>query len=415
MRLLHTSDWHLGKSLYNHSRRADHEAVLQEIVEHARATKPDLVLHTGDVFDSFRPGYDDMHLAVDTVRQLAELAPVVLLRGNHDSLPLFRLLQKLAGNVRCAFVDQPRRPRDGGVMTFESRLGHRIRLACLPFVHQNRMIDAFEDPAHWTGEYQKRIRAIMEVLHDGLMDSAGEGDIRVFAAHLHVSGAVLSGSERKVHVADDYAGAIEHLPAVSYAAFGHIHKPQPLPSTLVTGAYAGSPLQLDFGELGEDKSVVLVEAEPGRPARVERLPLRRGRRLREWAGTLAELAAAAEDLGDALCRLFIDTETPDAELSRNIAEAAPALTPVQVVERCAARTLEALDRADDEPVEDAGLGELFRDYLAERGTRDAPAERVLEVFSAVLSAIEVEDAPRLPGEDAFAFDLDAAGAGEERP
>ena len=91
--------------------------------------------------------------------------------------------------------------------------------------------------------------------------------------HLHVAGAKFSGSERQLHISDIYGSHLETLPVVNYAAFGHIHRPQPLPGSLVMGTYAGSPIQLDFGELDEEKSVVVVEARPQMPSRIERHPL----------------------------------------------------------------------------------------------------------------------------------------------
>jgi DNA repair protein SbcD/Mre11 len=403
MKLLHTSDWHLGKSLYGVSRHSDHEAVLDEIARYAEDTRPDLVLHTGDIFDGFRPGYEEMHLAVDTLRRLREVAPVVILRGNHDSVPLFKLLHKLLNDDRFVFVDQARLPEHGGILNFPTTRGERIRVAPLPFVHQNRLVETFEDSRSWTGQYTKRIQSIISALGRGLENDLDMSrDILVFAAHLHVSGAVLSGSERKVHVADDYASHVEQLPAVSYAAFGHIHKPQALPTSMATGAFAGSPLQLDFGELGEDKSLVMVEAEPGRPARVERLPLRKGRKLRQFAGTLDELAAYAENIDDALCKLVIRTQEPEPELSKKVADVLPRAVLVHVSEVCAARQIQAVDeQADQSQVEDAGLNDLFRDYLTDRGTDGAPAEGVLELFGAVLGALEAEESPILADEEAF--------------
>src|ERR687885_331372 len=84
MRLLHVSDWHIGRQTYRCSRVPDHEAALGEIVELARDTRPHLVLHTGDVFDGFRPGYVEMSFAVEALEELAALAPVVVVAGNHD-------------------------------------------------------------------------------------------------------------------------------------------------------------------------------------------------------------------------------------------------------------------------------------------------------------------------------------------
>lgn len=404
MKLLHVSDWHLGRTTHGASRAADHDAVIDEMVASARSFAPDLVLHTGDLFDSVRPGYDELHRAIDALERLAALAPVVVLRGNHDSGALFSVFARLLGQARrITFVDRVRRPRDGGILGFDTAAGHRIRLAALPFVHANRMVEAFEDPRHWTGEYAQRIHVIAEALGRGLVDGMDPArDVLVFAAHLHVAGAAFSGSERPIHVGDHYASKVERLPAVSYAAFGHIHKPQDLPSSVVTGAYAGSPLQLDFGEVGEHKRMLAVEAEPGRPARLTSIPLTRGRRLHAFAGTLEALAHAADEIGDSICKLVIDTSEPDPELSSKVREVLPRATVVQVTERCAARRVQALDeREDPGDAREPGLDELFGDYLARVGTSAAPIDRVREVFGAALAAIAAEERPAFEDEDAF--------------
>ena len=82
-RILHTSDWHLGVACRGESRAADHVALLSEILDIARDTRPDLIVHTGDLFDGVRPGYDDILRALLVMRDLSEIAPVVVLAGNH--------------------------------------------------------------------------------------------------------------------------------------------------------------------------------------------------------------------------------------------------------------------------------------------------------------------------------------------
>src|SRR5919108_511558 len=124
--------------------------------------------------------------------------------------------------------------------------------------------------------------------------------VSLSAAHLCVSGARFSGSERPLHVSEAYATRLERLPNVSYAAFGLIHLPQPLPRRGVTGRYAGPPIPPDFGEGREQKEVVLVEAEPGRPAVVTPVALEGGRPMRTIVGSLDDLREAAPTVGDAL-------------------------------------------------------------------------------------------------------------------
>lgn len=96
-RLLHTSDWHLGASLYRHSREEDFDAILAEIAAIARESEPDLIVHSGDLFHSFRPGARDLLRAMRALDELADVAPTVVIAGNHDSSAYFEFLNLVSG------------------------------------------------------------------------------------------------------------------------------------------------------------------------------------------------------------------------------------------------------------------------------------------------------------------------------
>ena len=186
MKLLHTSDWHLGRMTYNKPRAEDHDDVISEILGVARGQKPDLILHTGDLFDVLRPAYADIERGLNALRELATLAPVVVVCGNHDSPALFRIFAGLLGKAsRITFVDVPRHPSDGGILEYASADGERIRLAPLPFIHPNRVVDAFETPDRWNAHYADRVQNIESMLADGLKAGYDASrDILLFAAHL---------------------------------------------------------------------------------------------------------------------------------------------------------------------------------------------------------------------------------------
>src|SRR5688572_2948832 len=130
MRLLHTSDWHLGRTTYNVSRRPDHEAVIDEIVDIAAEIRPHLIIHSGDLFDGIRPSYEDLTLGVTALQRLAGHAPVVVVCGNHDSPALFRLFNQLLGAAApIRFVDVARLPDQGGILEYPGAGTERIRLA----------------------------------------------------------------------------------------------------------------------------------------------------------------------------------------------------------------------------------------------------------------------------------------------
>lgn len=411
MRLLHISDWHLGRMTYRCSRTPDHDAVFEETLELARDVRPHLVLHTGDVFDGFRPGYPEMTRAIEMLKELAALAPVVVVAGNHDSPALFRLFNRLQGSeASIRFIDQARPPEDGGILEFPGDGDEVIRLAPVPFVHANRMVERFEDPSTWMATYADRIHRIEDALNRGLTESYDPSrNILLFAAHLYVTGARFSGSERPLHVSDAYASRLERLPQVSYAAFGHIHRPQALPGSAATGRYAGSPICLDFGEEAEQKEVVIVEVEPGRPAKVTPHTLVGGRPLRTLAGTLDEIRKLAPDVGCALCRVIVRTEAPTSDLAELLRELCPEAVLLEVNEDCAATRLEVVEAGGADAEAEPGFEELFRSYLAEQGTRGASADRVLKTFDVLIRAVEDEEEPRLPEIDKLLVEPVAGG------
>lgn len=402
MKLLHLSDWHLGRETYNTSRAEDHDTVIREMLAYAREHKPDLIVHTGDLFDAVRPAYPEMARGVNALQELAVTAPVVVLCGNHDSPALFNLFGQLIGTgTPVSFVSRARPPAQGGVLSFPTAAGEVIRLAPLPFVHANRMLDGFEEPGTWAALYADRIHLVEQALAQGLLDGFdNRRDVGIFAAHLYVGNAALSGSERKIQVGENYATQLEHLPAVTYAAFGHIHKPQKLPGSLVDGCYAGSPIQLDFGELGEAKRIVLVEARPGQPPDIQSLPLSGGRQLWRFEGTMEELAAAAPSVGRVLALLTIHSPSAIADLRTRVQDLLPDAVVLDVYPVAADRQL-GVTVATAPSGSEPGIEELFRNYLAEQGTRGAAADRVLATFSKLLEAIEAEQEPVFPEEAAM--------------
>lgn len=395
MRLLHTADWHLGRTTYGEPRAADHDAVLDEIIALARAERPDLIVHSGDVFDAVRPAYPDLHRGVGALQELAAVAPVVVLCGNHDSPALFRLFDRLLGpRLPLRFVD----PDHTGVLTFRAGDG-TVRVGALPFVHANRAISAWEDPGGWHRRYADRLRDLLGGLGTALRDGADpDRDVLVLAAHLHTGGARFSGSERPVHVTDTYAVDGRDLPPVGYAAFGHIHRPQPVPGR-VPGRYAGAILPMDFGEAGERKEVVLVDVVPGRPPEMVGVPLSGGRPLVRLEGTLEQLRAEAAGIKQALALVTVHTGDPVPDLSERVRDLLPDAVVLEVAERSASRRLTVVEGEDaGAALPEPGVVETFRDYLREEGTRGAAADRVLAAFETLLAAVEQEEPAAFPEE-----------------
>jgi exonuclease SbcD len=411
-RILHTSDWHLGVTCRGESRAADHDALIEEIVTIAGEAQPDLIVHTGDLFDGARPGYDDMIRALLAVRRLSEIAPVVVICGNHDSEGLLRVLAEAVGDPgsdgwdphspceqRIRFLPKPCLPESGAVATYSVADGPDIRLGCLPFVHANRLIVGFDELGIANATYAEKIRLLAAEISRSVLENFDHTtQVAVWASHLHVEGARLS-SERQIHVSAAYAADTAHLNAAyGYLAFGHIHRPQDLPGG--RGRYAGSILEVDFGEEAEDKVIVLADLRPATYPTITPIALTSGRRLLRPRGTIEEIAAKADAIGNAICEVTVDPDPSDPEgtdlrsLAAAVRAALPRATVVGVIDarRPADITLDETNETGDEET----LSTAFRNYLTSHGAGTvgtADPERVAAMFDELLTAVELgEDA-----------------------
>lgn len=424
MRLLHISDWHLGVTHGRLSRASDHEEVLDEEVAIARDLRPNLIVHTGDLFDHTRPAVEDLRRGFEYLQQLAGIAPTVVLAGNHDSPALFEVFNLLlsfglvSGDGHLHFIPRARMASDGGILLFpgDDRGGteEEIRLAPIPFVPQNSLIDVFGTrPEQWTASYADQVGLLEENLASGLAaDYDASRHINVFAAHLFVDGAELCRSERTLHVSDSYATRPEQLPRVSYAAFGHIHRPQPIRG-LERARYAGSPIQIDYGEEGETKTVVFVEAEPGRTAKVEAIPLAGGRPLRRIEGTLSELEGKRDEVGRSILTAIVHSEDAVPDLADRLALMFPDATLLEAYNPYASGRVAVVSATDDEGQSEPSVEELFAGYLAatQPNLKGARATRVREIFTSLLSSTDEDVTAEFP--EAPLFDDDIAAPTEE--
>jgi exonuclease SbcD len=372
-RMLHTSDWHVGRRIRGVSRQAEQEAVLDEIVGVAEEREVDLVLVAGDQFDVSSPPPWAEHLVYSTLVRLGRIAPTLVVAGNHDHasrLAAVAPLLELAGVRVGAHVS---RAEEGGAVDLGD-LG--VHVSLLPWQSQRGIVSADDlmskDAADHSQSYADRMRRIVAAL----VESRPTDRLGVVLGHLTAHGAASSGSERDVHTVVDYSVPSSVFSSdLSYVALGHFHRSQKVPAGPPVW-YSGSPLQLDFGEVGEDKQVLVVDAEPGVPAKVTPVPLSSGRRLVRLRGTLGDVEAAAATLPeDALVRVEID-ETQRAGLADEVRELVPGA--VEVV-------LAGPTRADGTAPSQARLGrprqEVFAEYLSEQGIED---ERIVRLFSTLV-------------------------------
>ncbi len=376
MRILHTSDWHVGKQIRGRSRADEHRAVLAEIAAIAADEGADLVLVAGDLFETAAPTPEAEVIVYEALLALAATgADVVAVAGNHDNAQRITAVAPFASLGRVHLLGGVARPSDGGVVRVTTAGGEEAQVALLPFVSQRGILRADDlmglDPDQRSPRYADRVARIIAQLCAGFAADT----VNLVLAHAFVAGGALGGGERSAHTIFDYSVPATVFPMSSqYVALGHLHRAQDMPGACPT-RYCGSPLRLDFGEDDGACSVTVVDVAPALPASVREVPLAAGRRLRTLRGTLEELRSQAGEHEGAWLRIEVH-EATRAGLADEVRELFPDAVDVRVV----APVLEGApaarpDRTGRSP------RELFAEFCAGQQVDDP---RVVALFDELL-------------------------------
>jgi exonuclease SbcD len=314
MRLLHTSDWHLGRTFHGRSLLADQEEVLTALADIVARESVDVVLIAGDLYDRAVPSVDAVALATRSLRRIRDAgAQIVVSSGNHDSAPrLGAFTDFLAAgglHLRCD-IDALDRP-----VILEDEHGE-VAIYGVPYLDPDvsRQVLGVPDAighAGVLGVAMDRVRA----------DLAARPCRSVVLAHAFVVGGASSESERSIDAGDSRAGAppammegpvpdptdvpglvgfkrgtVGSVPGSvfdgpDYVALGHLHRRQRLSDRI---RYSGSPLPYSFSESGQRKGALLVELDQHGLAGVTPVDLPVVRELAVLRGRLAEVLAMAD-------------------------------------------------------------------------------------------------------------------------
>ncbi len=389
MRILHTSDWHVGKVLKGRDRHDEHVAVLGSIVRAARDEDADVVLVAGDLFETAAPTPKAQGLVMRTLMALREDGRlVVAIAGNHDNQGLIDAVYRpVLAELGLHVLGTPKRPDSGGTLrlrTPPARGGEDICVAALPFLSHRYAVRAAEvllhESAEHTLDYGRRMGQLVTLLTSGFTSDA----VNVVMAHVTLLGGRRGGGERGAQSTLDYELPASMFPATAhYAALGHLHRHQEI-AAACPACYSGSPLAIDFGEEANESVALIVTAAPGIRADVRPVPVAGGRPLRTLRGTLDEVIAAGEQAGDAYLRVVL-AESGRAGLGDLVRDKLPNALEVQL---------------DDEHRPRPGTGggakpsragrsphQLFGDYLTEQNIDDP---RISRMFAELLDTVTGE-------------------------
>jgi exonuclease SbcD len=366
MRFLHTSDWHIGKTLKGQSRLAEQRGVLEEIVGIVRENDLDAILVAGDIYDSAAPSAEAQQLLVRTLLEIRGLGvPVVAIAGNHDHAATFDAYRPLMKEVGIHLVGSP--GVDSTVAFTARSTGEPVVIATLPFVSQRSVIRAAElvanTPVVNSIGYAQRVEEMLVALSRSFRPDA----INIVLAHLTVTGGKRGGGEREAQSIFEYEVRAAAFPTdAQYVALGHLHRRQSIDAPGEVH-YSGSPIAIDFGEQDNDNVICLVESSPGGPTEVTDIPIKSGRRLMTVRGTLDEIVSQAAAAGGAFLRVQLK-EQARAGLLEAVHARVPNALEVRIDQAFAAPA------AGSRPTATSGLertpAELFAEYCATKNIND---------------------------------------------
>jgi exonuclease SbcD len=284
MKILHTSDWHLGRQFCGQSLERDHAAILEQVMDALKAHDPDVLIIAGDIFDRASPPADAVRQFNGFIERVASesRAAIVLIAGNHDSGDRIAALAALADRGRV-LIRGPLNAEERPLLLHDAH--GPVVISALPFGHEFAARECFgkTDIASPADVVAAQVEAARVHVPEGVR--------WVIVAHAFVSNAMPSDSERRLSV-----GGIETVPpdvfaGAHYVALGHLHRPQGAGVDHIR--YSGPPLAFGFDECGAQKSMTLVELDGDGAVSLETLAFTPVRQVRVVKGAFADLLAAA--------------------------------------------------------------------------------------------------------------------------
>lgn len=306
MRILHTADWHLGRSLEGRSRQEEQEAFMDELVAIVRDQQIDVVLMAGDAYDSVNPPAAAETLFYDGLARLADggRRQVIAIAGNHDNPERLAASAPLALRQGITLVGLPT-PQLQRVDV--ARTGERALLFALPYPSESRLRELLAEEADELSLRSAYSQRIAQLVARQASEFTAR-TVNLIMSHLYVLGGAESESERPIQVGGAYTVDTAALCAnAQYVALGHLHRPQQLKASSLI-RYSGSPLAYSFSEAGQAKSVTVLDVAPGGIPELTEVFLSSGRPLVRWKATegMAQVHRWLEEGKDA--RAWIDLE-----------------------------------------------------------------------------------------------------------
>jgi exonuclease SbcD len=405
MKILHTSDWHLGQNFYNKSRKNEHQQFLDWLLQQVDEQSVDAIIVAGDIFDTSTPPSYAREMYNKFVVDCSKLScQLVMLGGNHDSVSVLKETQQLLKYMGTDVIPNTNEDYASQVLPLKGKSGHVEALVCaIPFI---RPRDVLTSQAGVSGvDRQKQLGDAIKHHYASVYQAAvaerenyeNSTDIPIIATgHLTAMGVQQSDSVRDIYVGNLDGFAADGFPPADYIALGHIHRPQVVAKQEHI-RYCGSPIPLSFDELKSTKQVCIVEFEQGKRT-ISQLNVPTFQPLAEIKGDLSSIETQLNQyIGlDADQSVWLSIEVQAQDYLSDLQERISRLTQdvnVEVLQlrRAREKRNQILNQESTETLSELSPMEVFEKRIAledfESDTEKARLERMTVTFKQVMTEV----------------------------
>lgn len=404
MRILHTSDWHLGKNLEGCSRMDEQEEFLNDFVEIVKNNDIDLVIIAGDVYDGPNPPARAEKLFYDTLKKLSSNGErlTIVIAGNHDNPDRLVAAGPLARDHGIIMLGTPKSTVDIGEYGQHSVIdsgegfvevqinGESAVILTVPYPSEKRLNEvlygAMDDEEERLKTYGDRIK----MLFDSLSQKYRSDTINIAVSHLFAMGSEESGSERNIQLGGSFIVDGSCFPEkAQYVALGHVHKPQIVPGTQKRARYAGSPIHYNKKETSFIKKCFVVDVKAGKDCIINEIELKVYKPIEVWKCESIEAAVEkCNENKEKNCWVYLEINTDryiredEIKLMKSIKNDILEISPVisEVGE----------EEAELRSYSEKSFDDIFRDfYTKERHVE--PQKEVVDLLLSILYGEEDED------------------------
>ena len=407
MRILHTSDWHLGQHFMGKSRQAEHQQLIDWLVQQVDAQAVDAVLMAGDIFDTGAPPSYARELYSQLVVRLHGVGvALLLLGGNHDSVATLGESRALLACLSTTVVGAASDP-EAQVVVLPLRGGLKepgCVVCAIPFIRPRDVLLSL--PGQSAQDKEQSLQAAIQAHYTAVFEAASRQRVELEAqvghklpiiatGHLTTVGASTSESVREIYVGTLNAFPTSAFPPVDYIALGHIHQPQTV-GGLNHIRYCGSPIPLSFDEVRHTKEVLLVDLNHDGLQSITPLPVPRFQHLASVSGNLVALAEkiqAAALQGTPECPVWLEVTVAEDDYLSDLPVRIEALTeglPVEVlrIRRQRGNATAALAATARETLDELSPHDVFARRLAQEELADDLKAALQERYKSVVTALQ---------------------------